>query len=72
MVQRVKILLAMQETQVQYLGPEDLLEKEMVTHISILTWRSPGTEDPGRLPFMGLHRVRHDRVTNTNIIQLKT
>ena len=36
------------------------LEKEMATHSSILAWRNPGTGEPGGLPSMGLHRVRHD------------
>ena len=36
------------------------LEKEMATHPSVLAWRIPGTEEPGELPSMGLHRVRHD------------
>ena len=36
------------------------LEKEMATHSSILAWRTPGTEEPGGLPSMGLHRVGHD------------
>ena len=36
------------------------LEKEMATHSSVLAWRIPGTGEPGRLPFMGSHRVRHD------------
>ena len=36
------------------------LEKEMATHSSVLAWRIPGTGEPGRLPSMGLHRVRHD------------
>ena len=36
------------------------LEKEMATHSSILTWRIPGMGEPGGLPSMGLHRVRHD------------
>ena len=36
------------------------LEKEMATHFSILAWRIPGTEEPGRLPSMGSHRVGHD------------
>ena len=39
----------MQETQVQYLGWEDPLEKEMATHSSILVWRIPWTEEPGSL-----------------------
>ena len=40
--------------------PEDLLEKEMATHSSILAWKIPWTEDPGRLQFMGSQRVGHD------------
>ena len=36
------------------------LEKEMVTHSSVLAWRIPGTVEPGGLPSMGSHRVRHD------------
>ena len=48
----VKNLPAMQETQVQSLGWEDPLEKEMATHSSILAWEIPWTEEPGRLPSM--------------------
>ena len=47
--QSVKSLPAMQETQVQFLGQEDALEKGMATHSSILVWRIPGTEEPGGL-----------------------
>ena len=36
------------------------LEKEMATHSNVLAWRIPGTEEPGRRPSVGLHRVRHD------------
>ena len=43
-----------QETQVQLLGQEDPLEKEMTTHSSILAWEIPWTEEPGRLQSMGL------------------
>ena len=39
---------------------EEEMEKEMATHSSVLAWRIPGTEEPGGLPSMGLHRVRHD------------
>ena len=53
----------MQETQVQSLGREDPLEKEMATHSSILTWEIPWTEEPGGLQSMGSQRVRHNRVT---------
>ena len=53
----VKNLFAMQETQVQSLSQEDPLEKKMATHSSILAWRIPWTEEPGRLQSMGLQRV---------------
>ena len=49
----VKKLAAMQETQVQFLEPEDPLEKEMTTHSGILAQKIPWTEEPGRLQFMG-------------------
>ena len=49
MAQRVKNLPAIRETQVQSLGWEDPLEKGMATHCSILAWRMPWTEEPGRL-----------------------
>ena len=51
--QSVKNLSAMQETWVRYLGQEDPLEKEMATHFSILAWRIPQAEEPGRLQSMG-------------------
>ena len=50
----------MQETWVQSLGWEDLLEKEMATHSSTLAWKIPWTEEPGRLQSMGSQRVGHD------------
>ena len=56
----VKRLPTMQETQIPPLGLEDPLEKEMATHSSILAWKVPWTEEPGRLQSMGLQRVRHD------------
>ena len=58
--QMVKHLLAMKETQVQFPGQEDLLEKEMATHSSTLAWKIPWTEEPGRLQSMGSQRVRPD------------
>ena len=58
--QMVKNLLAMQETWVQPLVQEDPLEKEMATHSSILAWRIPRTEEPGRLQSVGSQRVEHD------------
>ena len=45
---------------VQSLGLGDLLEKEMATHSSILAWKIPWMEEPGRLQSMGLQRVGHD------------
>ena len=54
---------AMQETWVQSLGWEDPLEKEMAAHSSILAWRIPWTEKPGRLSIHRVTRVRHDLVT---------
>ena len=51
---------ATQETQVQSLGREDPLEKEIATHSSILAWRIPWTEEPGGLQSMGFQRVGHD------------
>ena len=58
--QTVKRLPTMRETWVQSLVQEDLLEKEMATHSSILAWKIPSTEEPGRLQSMGSQRVRHD------------
>ena len=62
--QRLKHLPPIWETRVQSLGREDTLEKEMVTHSSILAWRILWMEEPGRLQSMGLERVGHDRVTS--------
>ena len=67
----------MQETQeicVLFIGREDSLEMEMATHYSILVWKIPGKEKPGRLQSMGLQRVRHDWATehlDENLIILK-
>ena len=59
MAQTVKNLPAIQETQVQPLVWEDPLEEEIVTHSSILAWRIPQTEEPGRLQSMELQRIGH-------------
>ena len=56
----VKNLPAMRETQVQSLGWEDPLEKEMAVHSIILAQRIPWTEEPGGLQSMGSQRVRYD------------
>ena len=53
----------MQEMQVQSLGQEDPLEKEMATHSSILAWEIPWTEEPGGLQSMGLQKVGHKGAT---------
>ena len=58
----------MQETQAQRVGQEDPPEKEMATHSSILAWEIPQTEEPGGLQSTGSQRVRHDWVTNTQIM----
>ena len=60
MAQTVKNLPAMQETRVRSLGWEDPLEKGKATHSSILTWRTPWSEEPGGLQSMGSQRVRQD------------
>ena len=60
MAQTVKNLPTLWETQVQSLGREDALEKEMTTHSSILAWRIPWTKDPGRLQSMRSQRVGHN------------
>ena len=56
----VKNLAAIQETWVQSLGWEDPQEKGMATHPSVLAWKIPQTEEPGKLQSMGSQKVRHD------------
>ena len=58
--QTVKRLSTMQETRVRALGWEDPLEKEMAIHSSTIAWKTPWTEEPGRLQSMGSQRVGHD------------
>ena len=65
----VKNLPAMQEKQVQSLGQEDPLEKEMATHSSILAWGILWTEKPGGLQSMESQRVRHDLETKPPPVQ---
>ena len=60
MVRNLSPTQEMQETQFRPLGWEDPLEKGMATHSSILAWRIPWTEEPGRLPSMESQRVGHD------------
>ena len=59
--QTVKSLPAMKETWIQSLDQEDPVQKGMATHSSILAWRIPWTEEPGRLQFTRSQRVRHPR-----------
>ena len=56
----VKNLPALQKTQVLSLDQEDLLEKEMTTHSSVLAWKIPWAEEPGGLQSVGSQRVGHD------------
>ena len=65
--QTVEHLPATWETQVQSLGWEDPLEKEMATHFSTLAWNIPWTEKPGRLQSMGSQRVGHDWATSLHL-----
>ena len=65
--QTVKRLSTMRETQVQSLGREDPLEKEMAIHSSTTAWKIPWTEEPGRLQSMGSQRVRHDWATSLSL-----
>ena len=58
--QMVKHLPTIRETRLQSLGQQDLLEKEMATHSSILAWNIPWMKKPGRLQSMGSQRVGHD------------
>ena len=60
MAQTVKCLSTIWESQVQSLGREDPLEKEMAIHSSTIAWKIPWTDEPGRLQSMGSQRVRHD------------
>ena len=65
--QTVKLLSAMQDTQVGSLGWEDPLQKEMAAHSSILAWKIPWTMEPGRLQSVGSQRVGHDWATSLSL-----
>ena len=67
LAQRLKCLPTMWETRVRSLGWEDALEKEMVTHSTILAWRIPWREEPGRLQSTGSQRVGHDWATSLSL-----
>ena len=60
--------LTMWDTQVQSLGGEDPLEKEMAPHSSILAWRIPQIEEPGRLQSMGLQESDMTERLSTHIL----
>ena len=70
MAQKVKNLPAMEETRVLSPGWKDPLEKGMVNHSSILAWRTPQTEEPGRLQSMGLQKSL-TQLSNFHFKQLK-
>ena len=69
--QTVKNLPAMQETWVQSLGWKDPVEEGMATHFSILVWRIPRTEEPGRIQSMGLRRAQ-DTIAQLTLPPLPT
>ena len=66
----IKRLPAMWETQVQSLGQEDPLEKEMATHSSTHAWKIPGMEKPGGLQSMGSQRVRSTERLHFHLLSL--
>ena len=70
MVKRLPMMPIMWETRVQFLGREDLLEKEMATHSSIFAWKPPWMVEPGRLQSMGSQRVGHDWATSLHFWSL--
>ena len=69
--QRLKHLPPLRETRVWSLGWEEPLQKEMATHSSILAWRIPWMEKPGRLQSMGSQRVWHDWATSLSLFSLQ-
>ena len=60
MVKKLPAMQELQEKQVRSLGEENPLEEGMAPHSSLLAWKVPWTEEPGRLQALGLQRVRHD------------
>ena len=68
MAQTIMNLPAMQETWVLSLGQEDALKNGMAIHFSILAWRIPWTDEPGRLRSIGSQRVGHDQTTNIYLL----
>ena len=72
MAQIVKCLPTIQETWVQSLGQEDLLEKEIATHSSIAAWETPWTEELGGLQSMESQTVRHNLVNEHTIFEFSS
>ena len=62
---------AMQETQVQFLGQEDPVEKGMATHSSILAWEIPWTKEPGGLQSIESQRVKHNHLPRIGEVERK-
>ena len=71
MAQTIKNLPAMQEIWARSLSGEDPLKEEMATYSSILAWRIPWTEEPGRLQSVGWQRIRHDYAHTGTILKVK-
>ena len=71
MAQRLKRLPARRETRFQSLGRENPLEEEMATHSSILAWKIPWTEEPGRLQSTGSQRVGHKWATSLTHLMVR-
>ena len=67
--QMIKNLPAVQETQVWSLSWDDPLEREIATHSTILAWKSPWAEEPGRLECIGSHRLDTAEQLNTYVIE---
>ena len=65
MVKGLPTMSTMREIQVQSLGQEDILEKEMATHFNILAWKIPWMVEPGKLQSIGSQRVEHDSNFNS-------
>ena len=70
LAQTVRNPPAVQETQIQSLGWEDPLEEEMTTHSSILAWKIPWMEEPGRLQYPASQRVRHNGGSSLSFYQI--
>ena len=70
LVQTVRSPPAMQETRIQSLGWEEPLKEEMTTHSSILAWKIPWMEKPGRLQSQGSQKVGHNRTSSLSFYQI--